>query len=295
MQRFLDPKNDFAFKRVFGTEKNKEILIGFLNDIFAGTHDQIEDVEFLKLDQDPEIAALRQSIVDVMCRDVNGKRFIIEMQCAYDTHFIRRAVAYACRAYLNQRTKKDVKPKTDRSAGYGDMKPVIFLAILDHKLFPDKKEYLSHHKVSDVCTGENDIKYLSFSFLELGKFKKEFSELRSNIEKWTYFFKHAPSAEPRELEEIRKRDRIIGNAYDALSQSAFTPEELLEYERYEMKEDEINTRISDAEEEGVKKGIEKGEQKKARETALNAIAMGLSTKQIMQLTGLSEEELKELR
>ncbi|GHU16039.1 hypothetical protein FACS189472_00220 [Alphaproteobacteria bacterium] len=66
MQRFLNPKNDFAFKRLFGTEKNKKILITFLNDVFEGKHNKIEDVEFLKLNQDPEVASLRQSIVDVM-------------------------------------------------------------------------------------------------------------------------------------------------------------------------------------------------------------------------------------
>jgi hypothetical protein len=88
MRRFLDPKNDFAFKRLFGTEKNKEILIRFLNEMFAGIHDKIEDVEFLKTNQDPEIASLRQSIVDVLCSDAGGKTWVVEMQRAGDSPFI---------------------------------------------------------------------------------------------------------------------------------------------------------------------------------------------------------------
>ncbi|GHT98333.1 hypothetical protein FACS1894126_3690 [Alphaproteobacteria bacterium] len=175
MQRFLNPKNDFAFRRLFGTEKNKKILIAFLNDVFEGKHNKIEDVEFLKLNQDPEVASLRQSIVDVMCRDITGRNFIIEMQCSADTHFIERAVAYACRAYLNQRTK-DTQRQMKKNNGYDKMKPVIFFAILEHTLFKEKEEYLSHHKVTDVYTGENDVKGLSFSFLELSKFKKKTSE-----------------------------------------------------------------------------------------------------------------------
>jgi predicted transposase/invertase (TIGR01784 family) len=283
MQRFLNPKNDFAFKRVFGTEKNKEILIHFLNDIFEGEYETIEDVEFLPLHQDPEIAALRQSIVDVMCRDTKGNRMIIEMQCATDTHFIERAVAYACRAYLNQRTT---------AKGYGDMKPVIFLAVLDHTLFSDKKEYLSHHKLLDVYTKENDITNLSFSFLELSKFKKQSAEkIETNIEKWAHFFKDAESISPREMEELERSDKAFWKAYTALAEFNYTPDELLEYERYDMKEDEISTRMSDAE----KLGEARGELKKARETALNAIAMGLPTEQISQLTRLSLEEIKELR
>jgi predicted transposase/invertase (TIGR01784 family) len=78
MRSFLDPKNDFAFKRLFGVEKHKNILIQFLNDIFEGVHPRIEDVEFLKTVQDPEIAVSRQSIVDVLCKDITGRQFIIE-------------------------------------------------------------------------------------------------------------------------------------------------------------------------------------------------------------------------
>jgi predicted transposase/invertase (TIGR01784 family) len=170
----------------------------------------------------------------------------------------QESVVYACGAYLNQRIKDH---------DYDKMKPVIFFAILKRKLFPDKKEYLSHHKVSDICTGESDIKDLSFSFLELGKFQKRFGELTSNVEKWAYFFKHAQETEPQELEEIHRCDRIIGIAYDALSQSAFYPEALLEYERYAMKENEIFTRLSDAEKRGIEKSKAEGALSKARETA----------------------------
>ncbi|EAL58515.1 conserved hypothetical protein domain protein [Wolbachia endosymbiont of Drosophila ananassae] len=76
----MDPKNDISFKRIFGTEKNKDILIHFLNDIlgFAGTN-AIQDIEFLSTIQDPDIASKKQSIVDVLCRDKNGLQVIVEM------------------------------------------------------------------------------------------------------------------------------------------------------------------------------------------------------------------------
>jgi predicted transposase/invertase (TIGR01784 family) len=290
MQRFLDPKNDFAFKRVFGTEKNKEILIAFLNDVFEGKHDKIEDVEFLKLDQDPEVASLRQSIVDVMCRDIGGRNFIIEMQCSVDTHFIERAVAYACRAYLNQRTKDD--RQTEKSDGYGKMKPVIFFAILERALFKKKKEYLSHHKVTDVYTGENDIKGLSFSFLELSKFKKKtIGELETNIERWSYFFKNAEFISPGDLEKLEKSDKLFWKAYTALAEYNYTPEELLEYERYEMKQDEIRTGLADAKREGRAEG----KAEKARETALKMLAKGLDLSDISEFTGLSVGAIEELK
>nr|WP_095742718.1 PD-(D/E)XK nuclease family transposase [Wolbachia endosymbiont of Drosophila simulans] len=80
LSKFLDPKNDVAFRRIFGTEKNKDILIHFLNDILGFTgKDEIKEIEFLSTIMDPEIASDKQSIVDVLCRDSSGNRYIIEM------------------------------------------------------------------------------------------------------------------------------------------------------------------------------------------------------------------------
>jgi predicted transposase/invertase (TIGR01784 family) len=294
MLRFLDPKNDFAFKRVFGAEKNKEILIRFLNDIFEGKQEKIEDVEFLKLSQDPEVATLRQSIVDVLCKDSSGRKWIVEMQCAADTHFIKRAVAYASRAYLNQRTKK-LERQDAKDSGFGAMKSVIFFAILKNTIFPNKKNYLSHHAFADICAGEKDIKELSFSFMELSKFKvNSMNDLKTNIEKWAYFFKCADSLSPDELEALEKSDKPFWKTYTALAEYNFTPEELLEYERYEMKQDEIATCISDAEERGVERGREEGIARGKRETAIKAIGMGLSMEQISKLTGLPAKEIESL-
>ncbi|AAS14388.1 conserved hypothetical protein [Wolbachia endosymbiont of Drosophila melanogaster] len=80
LSKFLDPKNDVAFRRIFGTEKNKDILIHFLNDILGFTgKDEIKEIEFLSTVMDPEIASDKQSIVDVLCRDSSGARYVIEM------------------------------------------------------------------------------------------------------------------------------------------------------------------------------------------------------------------------
>jgi predicted transposase/invertase (TIGR01784 family) len=282
MRSFLDPKNDFAFKRLFGVEKHKNILIQFLNDIFDGVHPRIEEVEFLKTAQDPDISVSRQSIVDVLCKDMTGRQFIIEMQCASDSHFLNRAKAYACRVYLNQRVKKN----KNGDHNYGDMKPVIFLAIVNYILFPNKKKYLSHHKHLDIETFECDIEGLSFSFLELKKLDKELHELSNNIEKWMYFFKNAPSTEPSELEEISRNSPIIREAYGALAEYAFTPEELLEYERYDMQKDAEETRLKDAKTEG--------ELKRAKETALSMLSDGMPIETISKYTGLPIEDVENI-
>ena len=267
MDRLLDPKNDWAFKQVFGEEKHKDILLKFLNDVL-NEHvlhgNLITDIRFLKVNLDTEIIALRQSIVDVLCKTKDGTHFIVEMQRASDSGFVQRAVEYASRVYLSQRPRSQ-KTKNDKG-GYKKLRPVIFLAVMEETLFPNKTAYLSHHQFRDIITYKHDLKQMSFSFLELSKFHKEFNELDNDIEKWAYFFKHASHIDPDDLEKALKEDSALSSAYKALERSGYTPAQLLEYDRYAWKEEEIQTRINDARlagetqgrAEGEKIGIEKG-------------------------------------
>src|SRR3989338_5172449 len=224
--RFLDPKNDLAFNRIFGTEKNKDILIHFLNDIFSLSKNPIKTVKFLKTVQIPEIQVQRSSLVDVLCEDQNGDRFIIEMQVDGEPGFEKRAQYYAAKAYVEQRNLNN---------DYHNLKKVTFLAITSHTLFKDKKAYLSHHQMRDIETLEHDLVEFSFSFLELPKFKKKKNELTNLIEKWASFLKNARRTEEEDLAGIIGEDLIIRRAYDEISQYAWTPEELRYYDSIDMK------------------------------------------------------------
>ncbi len=106
ISKFLDPKNDVAFRRIFGTERNKDILIHFINDVQGLTDgERIKDVTFLPTIQEPDIAAKKQSIVDVLCRDENGVQVIVEMQVSPQKGFEKRAQYYAAKAYSRQLNK----------------------------------------------------------------------------------------------------------------------------------------------------------------------------------------------
>lgn len=119
--RFLDPKNDFAFKQIFGTEKHKDILIHFLNDILKLKGEQaVTDVTFLTPIQDPDIAAKKQSVVDVLCQEESGRQFVIEMQVARTTGFKERAIYYASKAYTSQMVKGGQYEHLKRSDFYCD-------------------------------------------------------------------------------------------------------------------------------------------------------------------------------
>ena len=180
--KFLDPKNDVSFKRIFGTERNKDILIDMLNDVLVlNDHAKIVDLSFIKTSQDPEIAYKKQSIVDILCQDQNGSRHIVEMQVARQVGFEKRAQYYAAKAYSSQMNAGDE---------YADLKQVIFLAFTNHILFPNKQSFKSDHVILDKHTQEHDLKDFSFTFVELPKFKKSIGELTNNVDRWTYFFKH---------------------------------------------------------------------------------------------------------
>ena len=187
--RFLDPKNDFAFKQVFGTEKHKDILIHFLNDVLKLEGEQlIRDVQFLKPIQDPDIAAKKQSIVDVLCSEASGRQFVIEMQVARTSGFKERALYYASKAYISQMVK---------GGQYEHLKEVIFIAIIDYELFPNKTHYHSSHALCDQVTHEQDLPGIRFEFLELPRFDKTLETISTMMEKWCYFFKYAPGHDAR--------------------------------------------------------------------------------------------------
>lgn len=252
--KFLSPKNDFAFKRIFGTEKNQDILVDFINAIlrFEGA-ERIETVIFLTPIQDPEIAAKKQSIVDILCTDQKGQQYIIEMQVAHMAGFEKRAQYYASKAYSRQLMV---------GKGYHNLKAVIFVAITDFVMFPDKAAYKSDHVILDKETYSHDLKDFSFTFLELPKFKKtNINDLTDIVERWTYFFKYAEATNEDDILKIAGNDEAILKAYTALNRFNWTDTELLCYEEEEKREIDARVILSTAEAKGKAEGLVEGESK----------------------------------
>ena len=304
--RYLDPKNDIAFKKIFGTEKNKDILIHFLNDILVKQgSNTIKEVSFLNPVQNPEIALKKQSIIDVLCKDDKGSMFIVEMQVAKIRGFEKRAQYYAAKAYSGQ-----IKEGEE----YHVLKEVIFLAIVDFVMFPDKEHYKSDHVILDKVSYENDLKDFSFTFIELPKFKKDkVEDLKSYEEKWCYFFKH--SNNPEDMDKlISSSDEIINKAYNQLLSHNWNDQELLAYEAVTKSNMDAAARESQVRYEGEMKGIAigraegeakgraegkaegkaEGEKNKSIEIARKMLSEGMEIKFIAKVTGLTEEEIKVL-
>ena len=284
--KFLDPKNDVAFKKIFGTEKNKDILIHFLNDMitFKG-NGIITEVTFLKTIQDPETAAQKTSIVDILCKDQKGNQYIVEMQVAKEKGFEKRAQYYASKAYASQ---------AHVGGEYHDLKEIIFLAISDFIMFPKKKNFKSDHVILDKESYENDLKDFSFTFLELPKFNKSINDLANIIEKWSYFFKHAEETSEEDLLKIIGHDEIIERAYEELNRFSWNEEELLTYDQAEKYKGCYIASMAQKYDEGMEKGIEKGRKERDEEVAKAMLFKGIDKEIIADVTGLSLNEIKGL-
>ena len=204
---FVDVKNDVAFRKIFGNEKKKSILISFLNAVLGleGQH-RIEEVTLLNPFQLPRIAGEKSSIIDVKATDEKGFTFIVEMQVAEPAGFDKRVLYYASKDYSGQIKIGEEYPK---------LRPVYFIGVLDFKYFSGKN-YLSSHLIVDEETGECVFKDLKFRFIELPKFKKKSHELVDIIDKWTFFIKNASKLD---VIPSNTDDEGLKEAYEAAAQN----------------------------------------------------------------------------
>ena len=296
LSKFLDPKNDIAFRKIFGSEEHKDILIHFINDILELEGiSQIEEVEFLSTIQDPEIASKKQSIVDVLCRDISGTQVIIEMQVAPTKGFEKRAQYYAAKAYSRQLNKGQ-----EEDGIYENLKEVIFIAIADYVVFPDKTEFKSDHVILDKSTHEHDLQDFSFTFIELPKFKKtKIEELDTILDKWCYFFKYAAKTSESDMAKIASSYKTIGDAYEVVNQYNWNEKQLIAYEQEKKRVWDniaaLNYQLDKAEAKGIAKGLTKGEINKAIEIAKNLLSQNIDIQIISSATGLSTDEIKKLQ
>jgi predicted transposase/invertase (TIGR01784 family) len=290
LTKFLDPRNDMAFKKIFGSEKNKDILIHFLNDMLDFKEKQpIKEVQFLKTVQDPDVAAKKTSVVDVICTDELGNSYIVEMQVTQEKGFAKRAQYYAAKAYGSQ---------LKINGKYQDLKEVIFLAITDFIMFPNKSAYKSDHVILDKDSLDHDLKDFSFTFLELEKFNKNIDELKTIIERWIYFFKHAKETSKEDLIKIIGNEKCIQRAYEELDRFNWNEEELNAYEAAAKKQLDYEAAMDQKYDEGLAKGNIIGEVRgdyNARvEFAKKLLKQNMAIEAIVNLTGLTTQQIENL-
>jgi len=278
--KFADPKNDIAFKKIFGDTRHKSILISFLNAVLDFRDNfAIVDVSLANPYQIPKIPELKETILDIKATNKKGDTFIVEMQKKDLGDFTKRSLYYTSKAYTEQLPKGN---------DYTVLKKVYFIGILNFNIF-ENKNFISRHLIINQETNTQDLDDFEFSFIELTKFNKELEELESILDKWIYFLKYASDLTviPTQYQNIQE----FKDAFSIVTQSAWDKKELEVYDYISLKEfDEINA-LRTAE----RKGMEKGMEAKAIEVAKNAIAQGIEDATISLITGLGVDDIKKLR
>lgn len=272
--RFVDVKNDIAFRKIFGNEQKTLILISFLNAILGLKGEQkIEEVTIINPYLLPRVAGEKASIIDVRAKDEKGQQFVIEMQVADVDGFDKRVQYYTCRDYSTQ---------IKRVEQYPLLKPTYFIGILDFNFF-ESEDYLSNHIILNEATYEHALKDVKFTFIELKKFDKKLEELETLTEKWTFFLKNAENLDviPENVE-----DEGLIEAYKDADKHSWKKEELIAYDNASIAEQDERGRLTAAEKKGrieEKEGVvERCWYKK----------MGIED--IAEISGLTVEEVKQI-
>ncbi|MGD1702823.1 Rpn family recombination-promoting nuclease/putative transposase [Dapis sp. BLCC M229] len=289
--RFISPKIDYVFKKVFGSEESQDILISFLNAIIYDGEKIIQSLTIINPYNTGKVLTLKDTYLDVKAVLADGKIVVIEMQVSSMTGFGKRVVYNMVKGYANQLKVSD---------DYIRLKPVIAVTITDFILFEKRKKIINKFVFKEEtenfkCLDEE----LRLVFVELPKFNKKLSELESLADKWIYFLKEASSFDeiPPSLGEVSE----IELALNLANQAGMTPEELEIAQNRAMALQDERGKITFAKEEGREEGRQEGKEEGRQDEAIALIMRLLKkrfgeidTETISKIENLTIEELENL-
>ena len=282
--RYVDLMFDKGFKRIFGKDSNKDLLINFLNEILPEL--KIRDLTFLNTEQQGLALESKNSTFDVYCTTDDGTKVVVEVQVKNQHNFAERALYYASLPILDS-----LKSGDDYR-----MVPVYVVALLDFEIdrHPEGEEetYEYRYSIREDRTGALLTDVLHFVFIEIGKFKKTEKELVTDKEKWYFCFRDMYRLErmPKEL-----KSKIFEGLFHVTEIASLPKEEQIEYIKEMTTERDIRNQIVYARDMGREEGILEGKAEGKAETALAMLANGLDIALVSKCTGLSEQQIQELQ
>lgn len=278
MPRYLDPKNDFIFKRIFG--EHPELLKSFLNAILPLPEDcVIESLTYLPTENIPEVPGLKYSIVDVRCFDNHGRHFIVEMQLQWTADFIKRMLYNSATTYVRQLGQKE---------RYRDLSPVYGLALLDTK-FDQSEEWFHHFRMTHSTDKSKTLDDLQLVLIELPKLKPITTTQKKLAILWLRFLKEIDE-QTQEVDPSLLGEAPIKEALHLLEMASYDEAELLAYDREWDAIRSEKTLLSGRFAEGKLEGKLEGK----AEVALKLHQLGVEINQIMSATGFTTEQLKKI-
>ncbi|WP_444324085.1 Rpn family recombination-promoting nuclease/putative transposase [Paraprevotella clara] len=295
IDRYVNFYTDFAFKKLFGTEMNKDLLISFLNALLQG-REVVLDINYLNTEHLGTQEYDRRAVFDVYCKNDKGEVFLVEMQKGEQQFFKDRSIYYSTFA---------IREQAPRGEWNYELKGVYTIGILNF-CFDKEREGNYYHEVKLMDTATKEVFYdkLVFIYLEMPKFTKQENELESLFDKWLYVIRNlaALMERPRVLQE-----KVFAHLFEAAEIAKFSKGERYEYEESlkayrdwfsvmttaELRGEERGEErgFKKGEEKGLKEGLEKGRLEERLRNARGLKARGVDTEIIAQVTGLSVDDI----
>ena len=287
IDRYVNFYTDFAFKKLFGTEMNKDLLISFLNALLQG-REVVLDVNYLNTEHLGTQEYDRRAVFDVYCKNDKGEVFLVEMQKGEQQFFKDRSIYYSTFA---------IREQDPRGEWNYELKGVYTIGILNF-CFDKEREGNYYHEVKLMDTATKEVFYdkLVFIYLEMPKFTKQENELESLFDKWLYVIRNlaALMERPRVLQE-----KVFAHLFEAAEIAKFSRVERYEYEESLKAYRDWFSVMATAElrgeergkEKGLKEGLEKGRIEERLRNARGLKARGVDAEIIAQVTGLSVDDI----
>ena len=287
MAKYLDPKADVTFKKVFGEHKN--LVISLLNALLPlEDGKQVESIEYLPSELVPRTPTSKNTIVDVRCEETGGRKFIVEMQMNWTADFRQRVLFNASKAYVSQ---------LGQSEKYNLLQPVYALNFVNKNFQPDKDDYYHYYRLVHSQDSGDILEGLHLVFIELPKFKaKNLVEKKMQV-LWLRFL--------TEIDEKAKKapadlldNRETCQALEIVEESAYSEAEMLAYDRYWDQVRRDKALIDDLDDARAKLDAATAERdaavEKLRQSARQMKADGMAVETIAKYTGLSADEINTL-
>ena len=274
VEKYINPFTDYGFKKLFGEELNKDLLLDFLNELLKEEQGQIKNLTYLKTEQLGTSDVDRKAIFDLYCENEKGEKFIVELQKTKQNFFKDRTIYYST---------FPIREQAKRADWDYELKAVYTIAILDFVFDSDKADLSKFRydvKLTDIDTNKVFYEKLTFIYLEMPKFNKSIDELESRFDKWLYVIKNL-----NKLDRIpdKLREQIFGKLFETAEIARFTPDQIRSYEDSLKYYRDLKNSLDTAKEEGK------------IEIAKNMIKKGFSTSDIIDLTGLSIQQIENIK
>ncbi len=282
-EKYVNPFTDYGFKRLFGEEPNKDLLLDFLNELLKNEQGRIVALTYLKSDKLGSSEEDRKAVFDLYCENEKGEKFIVELQKTKQKFFKDRTVYYST---------FPIREQAQRGSDWNfELKAVYTVAILDFIFDEDRNEpnkFRYDVKLTDIETCQVFYDKLTFVYLEMPKFRKEVKELTTKFDKWMYVIRNLNKLDriPDEL-----REGIFEKLFEVAEIARFSPEEVQAYEDSLKSYRDLKNSLDTAREEG------RDEERKQRDKEIvrNSLKAGLTIEVIAVISGLSLGEIEEIQ